>query len=552
MSNNITPSLSLTRVASRTESNAPELRPYFQSLVLFKFAMKRLTRPSFLLCGFALASKADDACFRNNSELESLTGHEWYNRTLDSKAYRHGWWRTRHPFEPIVGESTLIAGVVYTHSKSTLKMTVLFPPLYPEERRSATLVVSRSSNRRRRFTLPCDIKETTWHCTFRIDKLPTQRRYSFRVIYEPNPSMFPDLEYVYQGQIPAQVSFPKIAAMGCFGPDSTWEKPELQAAVLAERPDLLVLQGDQVYGTDNLAYGFLELVHSIHNLTRRMPTVVQMDDHDYGLPNLFGASNGDEESGSGFGTKPVCVINALQEMAMSHLPDRATNATLDNGIDVRYTNYVYGNVDFAILEARKFKNYKGGTSLLGSDQEDWLREWCDNNESGLKVVLAQTPFASLATNETSYYRGEKIAPAGPLPDSNGNPPEGRSRFMEIARNCTSLVLAGDQHLGIAVTYEDYGVSECTSPAVVNDILYVPTTVLCARMIYLQHQLTSNVHPCSAGESTLRQSASRTWMALATPIFFTMSGTWTRRFGRRPSLERLGAGHPQRPAAPTAS
>jgi PhoD-like phosphatase len=447
--------------------------------VLFDFAMKRLARPSFLLWGLAFAVEADDACFRNYSELESLTGREWYNETLDSKAYRHGWWRSRRPFEPILGESTLIAGVVYTHSKSTLKMTVLFPPLYPEESRNATLVVSRSKNRRRHlqsFPVPCDIKETTWHCTFRIDQLPTTRSYSFRVIYKPNQSTFPDLEYEYWGRIPAQVSFPKIAAMGCFGPDSTWEKPELLAAVLSEKPDLLVLQGDQTYGMDNLAYGFLELVHSIHNITRRLPTVVQMDDHDYGLPNLFGALNGDEESGSGFGTRPACVINGLQDMAMSHLPDRATNATLENGIDIRYTNYVYGDVDFAILEARKFKNYKEGTSLLGSDQEDWLRGWCDNTEGGLKVVLAQTPFASLATNETDYYRGEKIAPSGPLPDSNGNPPEGRRRFMEIARNCTSLVLAGDQHLGIAVTYEDYGVSECTSPAVVNDILYVPKAV----------------------------------------------------------------------------
>jgi hypothetical protein len=259
--------------------------------------------------------------------------------------------------------------------------------------------------------------------------------------------------------------------MGCFGPDSSWEKPELLAAVLDQQPDLLILQGDQVYAVDNLAYGFLELVYSINNLTRRVPTLVQMDDHDYGLPNLWGAGTTDEDSGSGFGTKPACIINGLQDMALSHLPDPAIGGTLENGIDIKYTSYVYGDVDFAILEARKFKNFRVG-SLLGSEQEEWLREWCNQNEDLVKVVLAQTPFASLATNETNFDMGGRLASANGLPDSNGSPPEGRRRFMEIAQNCTSLVLSGDQHLGIAVTYEDYGVSECASPAVVNDVLYV--------------------------------------------------------------------------------
>jgi alkaline phosphatase D len=268
------------------------------------------------------------------------------------------------------------------------------------------------------------------------------------------------------------VPYPKIAAMGCFGTDSTWRKPELQAAVLAEQPDLLLLQGDQSYLHYNIASGFLELVYSINNITRNVPTLVQMDDHDYGMPNIWGAGTKEEDSGSGF-DKPACVINALQNMALSHLPDAATNETLENGIDIKFTSYVYGNVDFAVLEARKFKSYKGD-SLLGSEQEEWLRNvWCKHNAGAVKVVLSQTPFASLATNATNFYVGKgRIDTVNVSIDSNGYPPEGRRRFMEIAQDCAPLILSGDQHLGIAVTYEDFGVSECASPAVVNDVLYV--------------------------------------------------------------------------------
>ena len=45
-----------------------------------------------------------------------------------------------------------------------------------------------------------------------------------------------------------------------------------------------LLQGDQTYDPKNLGLGQLELVYSIRNLTSVMPTIVQLDDHDYGKP----------------------------------------------------------------------------------------------------------------------------------------------------------------------------------------------------------------------------------------------------------------------------
>ena len=49
------------------------------------------------------------------------------------KSGRYDWFLTRKPFGPIVHDTTAIAGVLYTFSESVLKMSVFFPPLYPNE-----------------------------------------------------------------------------------------------------------------------------------------------------------------------------------------------------------------------------------------------------------------------------------------------------------------------------------------------------------------------------------------------------------------------------------
>jgi hypothetical protein len=414
-----------------------------------------------------------DCCYENLA-VEPLTARDWANYSgLAVDETRHEWFRKRLPFEPIVGDDTLIAGVLYTLSKSTLKMTVMFPPLHPSESRTAVVVVVGSKLGNTIVRL-CNVKEHTWHCLIRIDDLPQSEAYSFHVEYKPNMDVSSVL-YTYEGVIPKQEGYPRIAAMGCFGMDSTRDKSELVNAVAAESADMLILQGDQTYFGANLGYGFLELVYSLRSLTRSMPTIVQMDDHDYGEGNIWGAGDWeDDTSGAGFG-QPPCYVNAIQDLAMGHLPDAATQETLLNGISIYYTNYIYGSVDFAILEARKFKNHKAYDSLLGDDQELWLQGWCNNtsSEQRLHIVLTQTPFAALATNNTipTKYNKAGMVSAGTPIDSNGYPASGRTRFMEIVKNCAPLVLSGDQHLGIAVSYDDYTVSECASPAAINDVYW---------------------------------------------------------------------------------
>lgn len=419
-------------------------------------------------------------CYANHAHLEYMTAGDWWLNTRVPRAMntaeqraRFQWIQSRQPFQPIHGDATIIAGVIYTLHKGILRMTILFPPLFPQEGRNVTVSLKDNTSNVEKTGF-CEISENTWHCPVQMDNVDSARDYFYEVSYQIDPNDSVNTSIVYPGIIPRQVDFPRIAALSCFGEDDTKDKDELVDAILEAKPDLLVLQGDQTY-MDVLGYGFLELIYTMSNITRSIPTLVQLDDHDYGQGNLIGADWEGETSGAGF-SRPPCIVNSLQNLAIGHMPAPALVQLLDNGIESHYTSYRYGSVDFALLEARKFKSFDSSVgSLLGIEQEGWLENWCNSSNAPLKVMLSQTPFASLATNITlpgPVWKGR----LGPIRmsdtrDSNAFPPAGRQRFMEIASQCSPLIISGDQHLGIAVTYENYGISECASPAAINDIFW---------------------------------------------------------------------------------
>ncbi|KAG7361567.1 PhoD-like phosphatase [Nitzschia inconspicua] len=409
-----------------------------------------------------------ECCYEWNPRQESLSTLKWWENTdaLEGDSSRLEWFRKRQVYEPIVDskERNLVAGVLYTHSQTTLKMTVLFPPLYPEETRQAAVFVIGTSTGKL-WEQTCNINDGTWHCTVRFDSIPHTESYVYEVQYTADSNHYSsDYFYNYGGSIPMQKDYPRIAGVGCFGKDSTKNKDELRDAIIAQDPDILVLQGDQTYFHTNLLYGFLETIYAINDLTRNIPTIVQLDDHDYGQGNIWGAWDDDEDSGAGFDVAP-CVVNAVQDLSIGHLPDPGSDQTLDNGIKSYYTNYIYGKTDLAIMESRKFKNRRNGDSLFGSNQEAWVQEWCEDQER-LKVILLQTPISLLATNST---RNGKLTSMRAVIQDVTTP--GRDRFMSIIKDCTQLLLSGDQHLGIAVTYDQYGMSECASPAASNDMFW---------------------------------------------------------------------------------
>ena len=185
-----------------------------------------------------------NCCYEKLVDMETLTARDWWRNTRAVDQDRHAWFRNRLVHNPIVGEDTIVAGVLYTFSARTLKMTIMFPPLYPTESRTATLMVTGQSSGTSRVA-NCIIKEHTWNCLARMDNLSHNEAYAFEVMYHPDPNdnnnnNNNNLVYTYDGFIPQQVGYPRIAAMGCFGKDNTKDKSELVRAVASESADILV------------------------------------------------------------------------------------------------------------------------------------------------------------------------------------------------------------------------------------------------------------------------------------------------------------------------
>jgi len=146
---------------------------------------------------------------------EVITTGEWWTKVMFQK--RSPWILTRNPNEPIPGEETVIASTLYTHSKNTLKLTAIFPPLFPSESRTATLRVTGVEKGKARIA-SCGIVENMWNCLFRINDLPTMTGpYEYIISYTPDPKTDPNLVYTYDGLIPVPKDYPKVAALGCFG-----------------------------------------------------------------------------------------------------------------------------------------------------------------------------------------------------------------------------------------------------------------------------------------------------------------------------------------------
>jgi hypothetical protein len=205
-------------------------------------------------------------------------------------------------------------------------------------------------------------------------------------------------------------------------------------------------------------------------------------------------------------------VNMVERTQTSHLPDPYDPTPVKNNIGVYYTSVLYGGIDFAILEDRKFKsppakilpdakivngfsqleNFdatradRPEANLLGERQLKFIHDWtADWKDVSMKVSLTQTIFADVCTYPDSFKTDAGTPRLPPLPqgvipkdysmakdmDSNGWPQSGRNRALQELRRGFTFMIAGDQHLGTVVhhgidEWDDAGVSFCV-PSVAN-------------------------------------------------------------------------------------
>jgi len=366
----------------------------------------------------------------------------------------------------------------YTLSRGVLKLSAQFPPLGAGDSKTAVLEVRSGAGWKKIGDSPIEALSRT--AAFRVEKWKASRDTAYRVVYR-----WQGKDYEWAGTIRREPKTPlRVAVMSCDN-GYAFPMPTLVKNVAARNPGLLYFAGDQIYEGYG-GFGFAREPESLamldylrkyfqfgwtwRELLRDRPSVVIPDDHDVFQGNIWGQGGRKipkgREAGFTYGgyVQTADWVNAVQRTQCAHLPDPVDPAPVEQGIEVYFTDLLYGGVQFAILEDRKFKtgpesvfgkerpqDLKAldaeGAELLGKRQEEFLRRWSRSKDAPLKAVLSQTILCKVTT-----HSGPELRPSRIDLDCGGWPQSGRRRALQACREAQPVMMHGDQHVGALVRH----------------------------------------------------------------------------------------------------
>lgn len=377
-----------------------------------------------------------------------------------------------------------VMGCLYSLNQNVLKMSVQLMPVDLQQLTSVR-VDFRAAGQAQWTRGPESAIEDGYVALFRLDNWQSDQLWHYRITSPQGKTLF-------EGSISADTGKQKklnIALVSCIIPtskslDDEYYRPFIPQETLAGRyrpgnilfphapltqaiashdPDLFLFVGDQYYETFPTRYGRaspaakLDTLYrwylwywSFRDLLRHKPCIVLADDHDVLQGNLWGNGGEDSETPTeeqgGF-KWDKSLIRMVYRIQHGHNPDSYDPTPIAYDIPPCYGNFVYGGVNFAFVEDRKFKsppNYvvplQGRGELLGERQERFLKQWANTHPGLARICIT----ASMWGTPQTGAKGEALVDY----DANGYPPDGRTRAVQLLKDAGALALAGDQHLGL--------------------------------------------------------------------------------------------------------
>ena len=401
------------------------------------------------------------------------------------------WWN-RKPNKIIdvnVKREDAIAFGIYTVHNNTLKLTAQLFPLYPNETREVRLEIKK--NDRWKEVQKKKVHDLGWSALFRIENWDSTKDVQYRILHGEKAS--------FEGLIRKDPKDKKdivLAALSCNSNQDRGGREKYVKNINYQNPDIVFFAGDQSYDHSEHTAAWLKFGMQFREVFRNRPCITIPDDHDIGQGNLWGeygkkaSTNAGDDGGYFYHHEYVKMVERCQT---AHLPDPYDSTPIKQGIGVYYTNLVVGDIDFAIIEDRKFKSGpKGkipqigprpdhirdpsydpasvdleGLELLGGRQLEFLDNWGQENKDDMKVVLSQTGFCGGA-----HIHGSLDNRLHADMDSNGWPQKGRNKALRAIKSANAVHIAGDQHLATVIQhgideYED-GPWAFVVPAIVNN------------------------------------------------------------------------------------
>ncbi len=410
---------------------------------------------------------------------------------LDTLATNDWWNRGTSPIINIkVDRDSVVAFGLYTISDNILKLSAQLFPLYPEETRVIRLELYR--NGRWQQVQQQNVNDLGWSALFRIESWDDRLDVPYRLRHGMHAS--------FEGLIrrnPREKDIVSIAALSCNSNQDRGDRIEYVRNINHQDPDLIFFAGDQSYDHTEHTAAWLKWGMQFRDIFRQRPCVTIPDDHDIGQGNIWGESGKIASSSAGHDGGYFYhheYVKMVERCQTAHLPDPYDPAPIGQGIGVYFSRLLWGNVDFAIIEDRKFKSGPSGKIpqqgprpdhirnpdydpasidveglvLLGQRQLDFLKDWSSQQDGiSFKVVLSQTGFCGGA-----HIHGSLDNRLHADLDSNGWPQTGRNNALRLIKAANAIHIGGDQHIPTVIhhgidNFED-GPWAFVVPAIVNN------------------------------------------------------------------------------------
>jgi hypothetical protein len=392
-----------------------------------------------------------------------------FKKGEDSLSVNDWWNREQSPIIDLkIPRDEVICFGIYTVHDWVLKLSAQLYPLYPKETREVRLEVKRDGDWKE--IAKQEVNDLGWSTTFRIPEWDDSANVEYRLRHGEKAT--------FEGLIrksPGDKDEIVLAALNCNSNKDRDLRPEYVRNINHQDPDLVFFAGDQSYDHKEHTAAWLKFGLAFRDIFRTRPCITIPDDHDIGQGNLWGENGKQakrvEGDDGGYFYHPE-YVKMVERQQCAHLPDAYDPTPIEQGIGVYYTRLLLGEIDFAILEDRKFKTgpngrhpMKGprpdhildpkydpklidtpGLELLGKRQEAFLDEWAKMKKGvSIKVVLSQTGFAGGA-----HLHGSRNNRLHADLDSNGWPQAGRKRALELIRKAGAVHIGGDQHLATLI------------------------------------------------------------------------------------------------------
>ena len=261
---------------------------------------------------------------------------------------------------PEVAAKDVICFALYTVHDNTLKLTAQLYPLAEGDSQEVRLELEKDGDWVEVATTK--VVQPGWTAPFRVENWDDTQTVKYRVAH--------GTEARYEGMIRKNpvdqdeivvAAFTGNSIQPSHGGDISRE--DIIENVQKIDADLLFFSGDQVYNHTKHYAAWLKFGREFGEIIKDRPTICLPDDHDVGQPNLWGESGKVSTLGGasdGGYSRPAIYVKEVERAQTSHLPDPADPHQIGQGIGVWFTNLNWGNIDFAIIEDRKFKTGPAG------------------------------------------------------------------------------------------------------------------------------------------------------------------------------------------------